>query len=558
MSAPHSGAFRIGKVGVAVLALVLTAGLLVAGPGASAQLGSSDRRPDTSTSLTVNIGLTGTATATTSQANATPDKAIDGNAATAWCATEWTGTLTVDLGQARNLGGFGLTLIGGDPTAEASIAYATSTSDWHNVSSAQHAPVAPNEPVYVPADVRARFARLTVTDWDGKPPCVGEFRLFARASDTTLKFAGADLTFQPLEETAGAVFRDNGARATADAILQAHGLNYVRLRLWVVPPPGYPDLAYDLAFAKRIKEAGMKLYLDIHYSDFWADPQHENTPAAWQGQDLNQLSQTVQQYTKSVIAAFAQQETPVDMVSIGNEIRNGFLWPVGQVDWTANTGWQNLTTLLKAGVAGARAGNPAHHPLLVMIHFDQGGDNARSRLFYDHIVAGGVPFDIIGLSYYSFFHGSLTDLRTNVDDLATRYGKQIVIAESQYAWTLAQGDSTGDFVWQPSQLEAGYPASPGGQLSFYNDLLSILAQVPNGKAIGLFYWEPEWIPGVGWTPGAGTPNDNLTLFDFGGRSLPSVGLFQNPLRVCMRYDPSTLPCSVPNSATSGVAADPTG
>jgi arabinogalactan endo-1,4-beta-galactosidase len=555
MSRLHSGAFRFGKVGAAGVALVLMAGLLVAGPGANAQLSSVERRADRSTALTDNIALTGTATATTWQSNATPDLAVDGNAATAWCSTQWTGTLTVDLGQARDLAGFGLTLVGGDPTAEASIAYAINTSDWRNVSTAQHAPVPPNEPVYVPTDVTARYARVTVTDWDGKPPCIGEFRLFARASDTTLQFAGADLTFQPLEETAGAVYRDNGDRATADAILQAHGLNYVRLRLWVVPPPGYPDLAYDLAFAKRIKEAGMKLYLDIHYSDFWADPQHENTPAAWQGQDLNQLSHTVQQYTESVLAAFAHQETPVDMVSIGNEIRNGFLWPVGQVDWTADTGWSNLTTLLNAGVAGARAGNPAHHPLLVMIHFDQGGDNARSRRFYDHIIAGGVPFDIIGLSYYSFFHGSLTDLRTNVDDLATRYGKQIVIAESQYAWTLAQGDFTGDFVWQPSQLEAGYPASPGGQLSFYNDLLSILAQVPNGKAIGLFYWEPEWIPGVGWTPGAGTPNDNLTLFDFGGRSLPSVGLFQNPLRVCLRYDPFTLPCSVPNSATSGVAGD---
>jgi arabinogalactan endo-1,4-beta-galactosidase len=551
MSGLYSSAFRIGKIGTAGVALVLLAVLLLSGPGASAQLRSSVGRPDRSNPLTVNIALTGTATATTSQANATPDKALDGNASTAWCSTQWTGTLTVDLGQARNLGGFGLTLVGGDPTAELSIAYATSTSEWHNLSAAQHAPVPSNEPVYVPADVTARFARVTVTDWDGKPPCIGEFRLFSSAADTTLKFAGADLTFQPLEESAGAVYRDNGAGATADAILQAHGLNYVRLRLWVVPPQGYPDLGYDLAFAKRIKAAGMRLYLDIHYSDFWADPQHENTPAGWQGQDLNQLSHTVEKYTKDVIAAFAKQETPVDMVSIGNEIRNGFLWPVGQVNWTADTGWQNMTTLLKAGVAGAREGNAENHPLLVMIHFDQGGNNAASRRFFDHIFAGGVPFDIIGLSYYSFFHGTLTDLRTNVDDLATRYGKQIVIAESQYAWTLAQGDFTGDFVWQPSQLEAGYPASPGGQLSFYNDMLSILAQVPDGKVIGLFYWEPEWIPGVGWTPGAGTPNDNLTLFDFGGRSLPSVGLFQNPLRVCVRYDPSTLPCIVPNSATSG-------
>jgi arabinogalactan endo-1,4-beta-galactosidase len=249
-----------------------------------------------------------------------------------------------------------------------------------------------------------------------------------------------------------------------------------------------------------------------------------------------------------VISRFAAQGTPVDMVSIGNEIRNGILWPVGEVDWANNTGWNHLTTLLKAGVAGARAANPSGHRLLIMLHFDQGGDNADSRTFYDHMVDAGVPFNVIGLSYYPFWHGTLSQMRANVDDLAVRYHRRIVIAESQYAWTLANGDSTGNFVWQASMLSPGYPATPGGQLSFYNDLLSILAQVPNHRALGLFYWEPEWIPGVGWEPGAGTPNDNLTLFSFTGRALPSVGLFQNPVAVCHHYDPYLEPCEVPNGA----------
>ena len=129
---------------------------------------------------------------------------------------------------------------------------------------------------------------------------------------------------------------------------------------------------------------------------------------------------------------------------------------MGQVDWTTDTGWDNLTTLLKAGVAGARAANPS--------------------------------------------------------------------------------------------------ASPGGQLSFYNDVLSILAQVPHHPGLGLFYWEPEWIPGVGWEPGAGTPNDNLTLFSSTGQALPSVGLFESPLAVCARYDPSALPCEVPDGASTAPSA----
>jgi arabinogalactan endo-1,4-beta-galactosidase len=162
----------------------------------------------------------------------------------------------------------------------------------------------------------------------------------------------------------------------------------VRLRLWADPPPGYSDLASDLRMARRIEAAGDKLYLDIHYSDFWADPQHQDIPAAWQGQDLSQLTTTVGNYTRHVIRAFAAQGTPVDMVSIGNEIRNGILWPIGHVNWSADTGWDNLTTLLKAGVAGARAGNPNGHKLLVMLHFDEGANNADSRRFFDHMVAG--------------------------------------------------------------------------------------------------------------------------------------------------------------------------
>ena len=154
----------------------------------------------------------------------------------------------------------------------------------------------------------------------------------------------------------------------------------------------------------------------------------------------------------------------------------------------------------------------------------------------------GVQFDLIGLSYYPFFHGTMSQLRANVDALATQFHKKIVIAETQYPWTLANGDSTGDFVWQTSQVSAGYPASPGGQLSFVTDELSILAQVPGGLGAGLFYWAPEWIPGVGWEPGAGTPNDNLTLFSFQGTALPSIGIFRSPAAVCESYDPYGVPC----------------
>ena len=267
------------------------------------------------------------------------------------------------------------------------------------------------------------------------------------------------------------------------------GANYVRMRLWVDPPPGYSDLASDLALARQVSAAGMKIYLDIMYSDFWADPTKQNIPAAWAGEDLGQLTATVRSYTRQVISAFAQQGTPVDLVSIGNEIRNGILWPAGEINCTGCGGWASLAQLLKAGVAGAQAGNPAGHKLLIMMHYDQGGSFALSSAFYSQLESYGVPFDVIGLSYYPVLdEPSISGLRANVDGLATEFGKPIVIAETQYPWTLANGnsplgDSTGDFAWEQSQLEPGYPATPGGQLSFVTDELSILATAP-GRARG--------------------------------------------------------------------------
>jgi arabinogalactan endo-1,4-beta-galactosidase len=552
----------LGRVtGLAVVVVSGACAALVGGlvPGGSLLIGEAFAKGPQPSGTALNVALTGTATASTEASDSPASNAIDGSASTDWCATEWTGSLTVDLGHVRSLDGFGLTLGNTATSALLTLSYGTVAGVWHQVAGAQQQSVPAGEPVYWPATagpVMARYVKVNVTDNDGTPPCLGELRLFAHQPADVLPQRGADLSFEPQEEAADARFTDDGVPGSALSILNRHGVNYVRLRLWVDPPPGYSNLSSDLRMARRIAAAGDKLYLDIHYSDFWADPQHQTIPAAWQGQDLAQLTSTVRRYTQRVIETFAAQGTPVDMVSIGNEIRNGILWPIGQINWSTSTGWANLATLLKAGVAGARAGNPRAHRLLVMLHFDEGGNNADSRVFFDHMVASGVPFDVIGLSYYPFFHGPLTAMRANVDDLAVRYRKLIVIAESQYPWTLANGDNTGNFVWQASQVEPGYPATPGGQISFYNDMFSILAQVPDHRAIGFFYWEPEWIPGVGWEPSAGTPNDNLTLFSFTGQSLPSVGLFQSPLAVCARYAPMTQPCEVPDGATSAPTIDP--
>src|SRR5215472_8445038 len=503
--------------------------------------------------LGIDWALSGQASADSSQSGDPASNAIDGDAGTDWCPNAWEGTLTVDLGQVRALSGIGITLDAAAPSADTTIQLASVSGQWTNVKSATNLALDPGNPMYLslPGHTTARYAQINVKSGTGAPVCIGEFRLFGPDPAAGQLALGGDLSFTPQELAAGAQFTDRGRPGNPIEIMRDNGANWVRMRLWVNPPPGYSDLASDLALARAVHAAGMKIYLDIMYSDFWADPQHQIIPAAWQGQDLSQLAQTVQSYTQQVISAFAQQGTPVDMVSIGNEIRNGILWPIGQVDPTANTGWDNLATLLKAGVAGAQAGNPRGHKLLIMMHYDQGGNNQTSQAFYQNLISRGVPFDVIGLSYYPFFHGTISQMKANVDALATQFGKPIIIAETQYAWTLANGneqpgDSTGDFVWQPSQISAGYPATPGGQLSFVNDELSILAQVPNGLGMGLFYWSPDWIPGVGWEPGAGvgSPNVNLTLFDFQGAALPSIGIFGNPVGICASYDPWNTPCII--------------
>ena len=350
----------------------------------------------------------------------------------------------------------------------------------------------------------------------------------AAAGSRAPRLRGADLSFTLQLEAAGVRFRDRGVVRPVERILAAHGANYVRLRIWLNPPAGYSTEASALALGRRARAAGMRILLDLHYSDFWADPGHQTTPAAWQGQDLPTLAETVRRYTRTVVADFARQGTPVSMVQVGNEVTAGMLWPLGQIYQPDGAHWTEFTTLLKAGIAGVREGCGRRDPAQVMVHIDRGGDNGGSVWFYDHILAAGVDFDVIGLSYYPFWHGPLSALQANLNDLAPRYGKDLVVVETAYPWTTGNGDQLANFIDSDSQLPDGaaYPATPLGQAGYFGALRQVLGQVPDGRGAGFFAWEPEWIPGVGWEPGAGNPNDNLTMFDWQGNALPSVAQFR--------------------------------
>ncbi len=299
------------------LALIAAPALLLLSLGASAPSAggsSSTSATDFSSGApTVNWALAGQASATSSESSHPAANAVDGDAGTDWCTSSWTGSLVVDLGQARSLSDLGITLDSASPSADATIKVASTAGDWQSVPAASNVALDPGNPMYIPLPrgTQARYAQLTVFSGTGADVCVGEFRVFGPDPAATAMDRGADLSFTPQELAAGAKFTDRGRQASPVTIMRDNGANYVRMRVWVDPPPGYSNLASDLALARSVRAAGMKIYLDIMYSDFWADPQHQNIPASWAGQDLAQLTATVQSYTHQVISAFAQQRTPV-------------------------------------------------------------------------------------------------------------------------------------------------------------------------------------------------------------------------------------------------------
>jgi arabinogalactan endo-1,4-beta-galactosidase len=342
------------------------------------------------------------------------------------------------------------------------------------------------------------------------------------------KVRGADLSFTLQLEEAGVRWSADGRTAPVERIFRQAGANWVRLRVWVDPPAGYSTLGSAVVLARRAKRAGLKVLLDLHYSDFWADPAHQTTPAAWADQTLDELAGTVRRYTRHCLETLSRAGAPADMVQIGNEITAGMLWPLGKLyDGSADQNWPGFLALLGAGIAGAREARVRGGRPRVMVHIDRGGDNGGSRYFFDHVVDAGLDLDVIGQSYYPFWHGTLQQLQDNLVDLAQRYDKDLVVVETAYPWTLENGDDLENILNSLEQLPDAevWPPTPEGQLAYFTALRGVFAHVPDGHGLGFMSWEPEWVPGVGWTPGEGNPNDNLTLFDFRDRALPALDAF---------------------------------
>ncbi len=332
---------------------------------------------------------------------------------------------------------------------------------------------------------------------------------------------GADISALARIEQAGGVFRSNGQPSGAIGILRHSGASLFRLRLFVNPNDSdvvVNDLAYTTALAQRVKASGARLLLDIHYSDTWADPGHQATPAAWAGLPIDSLASRVRSYTANVVATLKAAGAGPDIVQIGNEIDAGILWPSGQLTGTGDTTgeWTRFSRLLESGIQGVHDALGPSDTVRIMLHYSQGGNAAATQWFFDHITALGVPFDMIGLSYYPWWHGTLAQLRANLAATGSRYGKDVMIVETAYPWR------SGGWEGMVADMSLmSWAISPQGQEQFLSDLAKAVAGEPHGA--GVLWWYPESIqvPGLfAWGGGS------LALFDAGGNVLPATSIFQ--------------------------------
>ncbi|MEP7325827.1 MAG: glycosyl hydrolase 53 family protein [Gemmatimonadota bacterium] len=242
---------------------------------------------------------------------------------------------------------------------------------------------------------------------------------------------GADVSALERIEQAGGVFRSGRQPGDALAILRARGSNLFRLRLFVNPngqEVQVNDLAYTIRMATRVKAAGATLLLDLHCSDTWADPGHQDTPAAWVSLDIDALEQQVETYTADVITQLKQAGALPDIVQVGNEIDGGMLWPLGQLSYGSDSlaSWDRFTRLLKAGISGLQSALGPGDTVRVMLHYSQGGNSGGTQWFFDHLDARGVSYDLIGLSYYPWWHGTLLSLKANLNATALRFNRDVI------------------------------------------------------------------------------------------------------------------------------------
>ncbi len=329
----------------------------------------------------------------------------------------------------------------------------------------------------------------------------------ARASEFAF---GADLSFLKQAEDQGTIFKDGTNAVPGLQLFRNHGYNWIRLRLFVEPVgENLPNnFAYTLATAREAKRLGYKFLLDLHYATSWADPGKQPTPEQWRNLTHKQRVQAVFEYTRDTLTKFHDAGVPPDMVQIGNEITHGMLWPDGKLP----DHWDNFAGYLRAGVKGVDAACGKRPRPKIMIHFDQGASIPKTKYFFDKLNRCKIHYDVIGFSYYPWWHGSLEDLRENLAFAANRYGKDVYVVETAYNWRPGRNFR---------EIAAPFPESPEGQRDFLEAVTRTVMSVPDGHGMGVFWWEPAVT-----NRGLGARG----FFDENGNALPVINVFDKYTR----------------------------
>ena len=363
---------------------------------------------------------------------------------------------------------------------------------------------------------------------------------------------GMDASSLLAEENSGVkYYNENGAEQDALKIFSDAGINYIRLRVWNDPYDengngyggGNNDIPAAIVLGKRATEYGMKVCIDFHYSDFWADPKRQHAPKAWEGMSVEEKSSALYDFTKDSLKQLLDAGVDVGMIQIGNEINYGMS---GEVKL------ENVITLLKAGSKAIREVSADYgKDISIVVHYTRITDKSDVLNLVSKLVENELDFDMIGMSYYPFWDGGMDNMSRVLELIQERYGKKVFLAETSYAYTTKDGDGSGNSFKAGDEVD-GYEASVEGQASIIHD---ICEHVNNVGGIGVFYWEGAWIPvgpsnadnssiwekyGSGWASSyasdydpedaglyyGGCSWDNQAFFDFEGHVLGSINVFK--------------------------------
>ena len=362
---------------------------------------------------------------------------------------------------------------------------------------------------------------------------------------------GMDASSLLVEEKSGVKYYDfEGNEQDPLKTFADSGINFIRLRVWNNPYDengngyggGNNDLPTAIELGKRATEYGMRVMIDYHYSDFWADPKRQHAPKAWEGMSVEEKSSALYDFTKDSLTQLLDAGVDVGMIQIGNEINYGM---------SGETKLENVIELLKSGSKAIREVSEDYEKDIdIVVHYTRITAKGDVLTLVEKLVNAELDFDMIGMSYYPFWDGGMDNMSRVLELIQERYGKKAFLAETSYCYTTEDGDGSGNSLTEKDLVD-GYPASPEGQATILHD---ICQYVTNVGGIGIFYWEGAWIPvgpasadnsaiweqyGSGWASSyasdydpedaavyyGGCSWDNQAFFDFEGRPLESINVF---------------------------------